>query len=303
MSIHSSIIVNDASIIDFAYIDKQGKLKGNSINYSFAISGDTTPNEKVIVDFSTVKKAIKYHLDLSYEDNKMNGFDHKLWIIQGFSTCQVIKGKDKYMIQTPVLSLELPFDAVKLVPIIDLSNKVEIESMLTRDLQYKIASTIENNHNIQLKSFVNFDFKSIFTQPLVGFSYVHGLKDSTSYGCQNIAHGHYSYLQLLSNDNNEIVCTLRKQIAIALNDKILINKANIIDDTANTLTLAYTTKRGLFKLELNKQENKYILFDSETTIEFIAQYIKDSYGEELKEAGVYAFVVSEGLSKGAYLDL
>jgi 6-pyruvoyl-tetrahydropterin synthase len=297
MSINSSIIVNDATVIDFAYIDAHGRLRGNSMNYSFAVSGQTSSHEKVVVDFSSIKKSIKQYIDLSNADNRLNGFDHKLWIIQGLSQCELVKLKDRYVITTPCLKLELPFDAVKSVPIIDLDNKNEVEHMLTRDLQSKLG------HKIQLQSFIDFGFKSRFNQPLIGFSYVHGLKDSTSYGCQNIAHGHYSYLQLLSKAENDSVKTLRKQIVIDLNDKILINKENILDDTQSTLLLSYTTERGLFRLELNKALNSYILFDTETTIEFIGQYILDMYRDELKEAGVYAFVVSEGLNKGAYVDI
>lgn len=297
MGINSTIIVNDASLVDFAYIDNHGQLKGGSFNYSFAISGETTPNEKVIVDFSTIKKKIKSYLDLSDSDNKMNGFDHKLWIIQGYSTCNLIKMNKGYFIETPVLSLKLPFDAVKSVACLDIQNTNEIEGMLTRDLQYKLGQ------KVNLKSFVDFSFRSKFSSPTLAFSYVHGLKDSTSYGCQNIAHGHRSYLQLLSDKDNDIVKTVRKQIVTDLQDAILINKENIVDEDHNLLKIKYTTVRGDFELSLKKEENKFIVFDTETTIEYIGQYIKEMYFDELKDANVYAFVVSEGLNKGAYVEL
>jgi hypothetical protein len=51
----------------------------------FALSLQIPSTEKVVVDFSTVKKSIKEIID-----HKETGFDHKLWVIEGWSKCEVI---------------------------------------------------------------------------------------------------------------------------------------------------------------------------------------------------------------------
>ena len=72
--------MQQVTTIDYAYINTEGQLLGGSYNADFEVTGDIEFNEQVVIDFGKVKKAIKQIID-----GKFHGFDHKLWIIDGYS--------------------------------------------------------------------------------------------------------------------------------------------------------------------------------------------------------------------------
>jgi len=293
----SSIFNNELTVVDHAYINDYGKIIGGSFLPSFIVSGELDPVEKVVIDFSTVKKNIKNIIDNHYFELEQNGLDHKLWIIEGYSLCEYILNTEGTIntieINTPCCKLILPLDAVKLIKgclnysISEIGKYMEnfVETKLSTKYFQKGIKVKCNNSTRPVLPLSN--------EPYSIFTYTHGLKDSTSYGCVNLAHGHLSYIQIKNGD-----IQILNEIASYLNGAIIINKANIINKSYNNITIGYThPDRGEFFGSFQRDNNKLIILETETTIEYIIEYICEKFN--LQEFDLY---ISEGLTKGAYLN-
>lgn len=300
----SSIFLNNITVIDHAYIDDQGCIRGGSFNPNFIVSGKPDFQEKVVVDFSTIKKDIKKIIDKHEPDVFTNGLDHKLWIIEGYSNIEnfdITKDKQRLIIQTPNVKIELPPDAVKHIPVIngqtpDYSNLYigyALENYVKQHLQQLYPDA-----RIDVKCINTVDEHVALNASTRPFHYVHGLKNSTSYGCQNIAHGHRSFIH--ADIDDPLVFNRLKIIAEELDNTVFVYEENIIKIDSNTLTIGYSTKqRGNFSMTLNTDTHKIIVLSTETTIEFLVSYINQRYGKDLFFCGAKTIYVSEGLSKGA----
>lgn len=282
----SSIFLNDISVIDHAYINEEGQVIGGSFHCSFIVTGETDPTEKVVVDFSTIKKDIKDVID--GED----GFDHKLWLFMVSSNYSFTK-VDEIMVEitTPASVLKLPRNAISMIPFAkNYTDIVNLELFIADVVELALYNKYKG---MDLK--VKCILKENFVLPagtsdwnVIPFRYVHGLKDSTSYGCQNLCHGHYSYITTF--DYN---LQFKEDFK---NSVIFINKENIISETDEYIEVSYTTEqRGYFYGLFYKNRNVLIVLDTETTIEFLAEYVKNKYDIN------GSFYISEGLSKGAYI--
>ncbi len=283
-------------MIDHAYINDKGQIIGGSYNPGFIVTGNVDSHEHVVVDFSTIKKDIKNLIDRHVSDFYANGFDHKLWFIEGYSLgtigADAPKDSTTVVIDTPAASLQIQRDALKII-----RNNIN-NTNSTYSVQY-IGYALESyltellteqypNINVNVQCFNNTHIHTIDQNcPLLYFTYSHGLKDSTSYGCQNIAHGHLSFFQ---HHNPTVVLS----VCVELDGTVFINKENIVNDDDEAITIKYVSERGLFFAKYNKQLNKIIVLDTETTIEYIAEYVKDKYA-------ISDFYISEGLSKGTYI--
>lgn len=287
-----SLFLNQLTIIDHAYIGKDHKVHGGSFNPSFIVSGEVDPHESVIVDFSTIKKDIKRIIDNHDHNNSNNGLDHKLLVLRN-SYNDIVYHKDTITIKTDTFETTMPCDAVKVIE--DIANysvkafgdylEVFLKEKLTEI--YPLINIDVKCNNSETPVFYRNDFIDYIL-----FRYVHGLKNSTSYGCGNLQHGHLSYIQSIELYNNpELVAKIKADI----DDCIFIFKENIIEEDADSITIGYKIDRGLFRSKYYKRFYKIVVLPTETTIEFLVQYIKDTY--KLTET----LFVSEGLSKGAVL--
>lgn len=319
MSEQATMFLNDLSVVDHAYVNYNGNVIGGSYNPSFLVTGKIDPVEKVVVDFSTVKKTLKQMID-----HNETGFDHKCWIIEGMSRCAVkvdgevvtdytLLDSDHFsstavvQIITPSLNMTAPKNAFKFIPRLTNYENYCTESAgkwFERYLNELFAPdgiVVECNNNVHIHTYLDQE-----QHPAAYFTYVHGLKDSTSWGCQNLAHGHLSFIQLESDAGAHVEQSLALKIADDLNRTVFINKANVIEpaEPSETTTIRYTTPRGEFigsYKDLPADGHKVRVLETETTVEFLISYIKATYADELKVAGIKALYVSEGLTKGAYI--
>lgn len=287
-----SLFLNQLTIIDHAYIGKDHKVHGNSFNPSFIVSGEVDPHESVIVDFSTIKKDIKLIIDNHDHNNSDNGLDHKLIVLKN-SYNDIVYHNNIITIKTDTFETTMPCDAVKVIEEISNYSVKAFGDYLEVFLKEKLTE-IYPLINIDVKcnnSEAPVFYSSNFIDYIM-FRYVHGLKNSTSYGCQNANHGHLSYIQSIELYNNpELVAKIKADI----DDCIFIFKENIIEEDVDTITIEYTTVRGLFRSKYYKKFYKIIILPTETTVEFLAMYIKERY---MLTEQLY---VSEGLSKGAMI--
>lgn len=306
----STMFLNDLTVVDHAYIDDKGRIVGGSFNPCFEVSGTPDPVEKVVVDFSTIKHDLKELIDAHSFVFDKNGFDHKVWIIEGYSNVSWIRmeGNSNYStvsITTPVLTLTVPGDAVKVIPQVD----ADVHPFYTAEyigaaLEQYLQPLLEAKYpkiNINVKCINTTDIHTPtlnVSRNAYRFRYVHGLKDSTSYGCNNIAHGHGSFISSEQDPSG-----ILELIAKELDNTLFVRSENIklfsTRDDSSLLTLSYETQRGLFEMIVDPNSHKIVVLNTETTVEFLAQYVKERYGSLMKTSGMESFCISEGLSKGA----
>lgn len=157
------------------------------------------------------------------------------------------------------------------------------------------------------------------------FRYVHGLKRSTSWGCQNIAHGHLSFVQVVLEPRGNSVQDegrgskmrfLSEELAMAiasdLNNRVFVNSDDIVeyeltDEPQEFKDLQYTSlSRGKMQWETVKSSALWST-GSDTTIENIVAEAFFMNRESLAELAktydaIGTLYVSEGLSKGAFIN-
>jgi len=294
----SKLFLSEISVVDHGFINYKGQVIGGSFNPSFVITGSIDETEKVVVDFSTIKKDIKGLIDRHIWDAYNNGFDHKLWFIEGYSQGTCIKVDDNYHIVTDACKLILPTDAVKIIAPIDGIAPEYSTTYIQKAFEVYLTTELMKLYpliGVEVECYNNINTHRVnTTQIYFMFTYSHGLKDSTSYGCQNIAHGHLSFIQ--SADSNAPLHHINKmkKVASDLGGAVFINRENIVFQDDSVIEIQYTTKRGQFFASYKTAENKLIVLDTETTIEYLAEYVKDTYN-------VTGFYISEGLSKGCVI--
>lgn len=324
----STMFLNEMTIVDHAFIDTQANIVGGSFNPSFLVSGKIDPVEKVVVDFSTIKKRVKAMID----DDDL-GFDHKCWVIEGFSSCRVlVDGKEvtdyalldsnhfSHEAPTEVIThhahIKAPKNAFKFIKRFEGSENYSIENAGVWFAEYLNELFAEEGITVVCKNTVNAHTYLDRDRHDIGyFSYVHGLKDSTSWGCQNIAHGHLSFLQIDSDSTFEDEQYLVRRIARELDYTVFVNKVNHVQESSiddDLMLVAYDSNRGHFETTYRLKDStseaaankmKIVKLETETTIEFLVEHIKTRYADELVEIGAKGLYVSEGLSKGAYVEL
>lgn len=290
---NSIMFLSNVTCIDHAYIDQEGMIIGGSYNPNIMVAGKVDEVENVVVDFSTIKKDIKALID-----DKETGFDHKLWIIEGFSKYKLSYTEDltHAIIDTPFFSIKLPTNAIRVFSASSHSEAWAMEEYLFESLKKKYPLT-----SIDIEFDTRMDHPPSINTDLHKFRYTHGLKNSTSWGCQNIVHGHLSYIAGICNWDKRIEANaLLQQIAVYLDTKMFAWKENVRFNE-----IKYSTCRGEFHLksEPSIEFFKIVYMENETTIENIVDYIVNKFRKQLIEVGMHFLYVSEGLNKGAVISV
>jgi len=284
----SSMFLRNVTCIDHAFVTDAGFIEGGSYHQEIVVTGEIDEHEQVVVDFSAVKKQIK-----SIIDDKEKGFDHKLWIIKGYSDCQVNDLENGYVrVVTPHHILVAPRNALK---IIDGYSKYHSspKDAVEFQMQQEIQDGLNEANNVD---FIRVELrltKEVFGSTPVTFTYFHGLKNSSSWGCNNIAHGHTSFVEVY-DDLGKRIPEVEKLIAYYIDGAMMIFKDNL--ETPNKI--AYETPRGRFSLAFTDKV-KTIVMDKETTIENIVEHVCAQLKPVLDYHAVSRVHISEGLQKGA----
>ena len=290
----SSMFLGDTTNIDYAFINERGNIVGGSIRPKFVVTGKVDPIEQVVVDFSAIKKAIKKLID-----DPDRGYDHKLWVLPT-SKCAVRWYDDSstVTVSAPGVSIEGPSNILKVLDYADPATDISdyLESNL-KELYPDVSITVDTvaTHT--------FDLMPQCNSGAFSFTYVHGLKNSTSWGCQNIAHGHFSYLSA-ETTNVAATDTVLKAIADELQETIFAWVANLSEEEDNDAAyIDYTSNRGRMHMSIDTIAHKLVVLETETTVEHLVDYVAAKWHQELVDAGVTRLYVSEGLSKGACTQL
>lgn len=313
---NSSIFFNEPTVIDHSFIAGDGGCYGGSVNPSFFVSGDVSEDENVVLDFSSGKKRIKDAID----DND-NGFDHKCWIVRGISNFDSVyavedkrgvsdwdylaSGEDPdrvLTVSTRRLIITAPKSAFRFC--LNQGNFADIYAAIEMEMKLWLQQTMPE-FGFGVRMCANAVPSTI--KPYQLFRYVHGLKNSTSWGCQNIAHGHLSYIDVEVPKETDLGFKeqILKSIAKTLDNTIFISSENYTrSEYFHTIQYESQT-RGEFIMEMPVQRpfHKFIVLETETTIEHIIEYVAAKFAPQLQSLKATRLYVSEGLSKGALMEL
>lgn len=312
----SSIFFNEPTVIDHSFIAGDGGCYGGSVNPSFYVTGSVTADENVVLDFSSGKKVLKGWID----DND-NGYDHKCWIVRGVSNFDSIydvaerRRRDDWdflcsdqepnkilTVSTRRLIITAPKSAFRFV----LNNQgfPDVYSAVETDMKLWLESKMPD-FAINVRMCANPVPSTI--KPYQLFRYVHGLKNSSSWGCQNIAHGHLSYIdcETPKDVDPEFKEQILKSIAKTLDNTIFISAENYTKSEHFHEIRYESQTRGEFSMEMPVAHpfHKFVVLETETTIEHIIEFVAARYKTQLKSIKATRLFVSEGLSKGALIDL
>lgn len=297
----STLFISDLTTVDHAVLLPNGGLLGNSFNVSVKVTGKVTVTEKVVEDFGSIKKRIK-----AFIDDKEEGFDHKLWIPIEHDRKLFVPGISMYHRQGEDWGLNVPKNAVKFVPFDTDPGSFRKNTEIS--LEHYLAEKMPNlSFKVQTNQITRLPFTTLQSEAPSMFRYTHGLRDSTSWGCQNIAHGHLSFLHLRSNSDTCGTKAKRLQADIAkhLNNAIFIRRENVLDQAdSKFINISYYSRdRGLFQYYFKKELNHYLILESETTIEYLAEFVHDFWRKDMVACEVGEVYVSEGLMKGAVVEV
>lgn len=306
----NSIFLNNVTLVDAAYLSYHGRPIGVSVSPVFLVSGSVSNDEEVVVDFSKCKKIIKDMID-----DQENGFDHKLWVDPESNALTGLRhSNDSVHLQTEFLALSVPQNAVRYVP--NLTTNVhtflpyvatEMENFLNErmaylgvDVQVSIPMP-EPVNQAGLCMLYNLNSGDIETE---SFKYTHGLPKSSSWGCQNILHGHESFVTVGGGDDIGRMDLIERILKF-------VDGAYLYDETLEGYSIHdgagegdfgtshyYVTARGAFSLSLSHKVQT-IGIEGAPTIENITTFVAKTFAKELEAAGVTLLAVSEGLWKGS----
>jgi 6-pyruvoyl-tetrahydropterin synthase len=305
----STIFMNNLTAIDFAYLtptvmpDKISPLTGGSLQLSATVTGKLDDHEAVVVDFSKIKKDIKNLVD----DNE-NGFDHKLWVPDDYNTnhpqIEIYEEAGELQITTPNFNTICPTNAVRFV-------SYDIADCIRKYLQEELEILYPK---IGIKIKVDLSTEMIVPDSMrphiLPFRYVHGLKNSSSWGCQNINHGHLSWLAICDKGGNGIPIPVDFYVRLnnELNGACFVWDKNIIpSDNNDIVNIGYKCERGYFESSYSKSA-KLRVINTDTTVENLVSWFIDFYRNELtsgvlKAKGAYSVTMSEGLTKGSIKEI
>lgn len=300
-----NIKIDDVTCLDGAevWIDKNAEdyvvLSGFSKMVSVEVAGKLQKEEQVIVDFSNLKYALKYYID---EYN--NGFDHKLFISNDlFESDNVeiqVKGsngakRDGLRILKPNGEVAFQVEGRKFLRVYGDDTRHSLEEFMSDYL----TDCLQNHYGEKyLKAWVTLHSKPVHAHDgdyRATFQYMHGLCKSSSYGCQNIVHGHSSFVQVF-NKNGDVDEFASNMIAQYLDGCYIYNDAHAKTSNGKLLKIGYKSlERGKWKLYIPPSYSLPIC--AEPTIENIIDHVCIVFEDELKAAYASEVVISEGLSK------
>lgn len=302
----STIYIKNLTVIDHAWINQHGVPVGGSFNPTFLLTGALDQDERVVVDFGTAKKMLKAIID-----DPTDGLDHKLWVFDTPIDYQLNKEhvashwfEAKFGDQHAVRRIPLSYR--------EYSKTGKLAAWMGEWLSLKLAEMGQRvKVEVQLESR---DFDRIRSHPEAPsphartFTYTHGLAKSTSWGCQNVVHGHLSWVYADATSDVELV---NENLARLLDLKYFYNqkhRTGVFRDS-----ISYESRdRGLFTFDCNHAPFKdsevgsqfqAIAINDEPTIEALARWVAVQHFAMLKDKGVTKIYLSEGPTKGCVFNL
>lgn len=303
MQNRATMFFDNVTDLDCAVINN-GKVVGRSFRIAAEVTGPIQTEEQVVIDFSACKKEMKRLID----DAEL-GFDHK------FIACtkddldgayaRKPNGTERSYISADAFSA---IGDTHMFNIIDSAFSEDILVSLRRAIEAMLAEGLDKLMELDEGSI---DVRLLPLDPLevtsgnnrLPFNYVHGLKNSTSYGCQNIIHGHSSFIEAFDDQGAPVPLShLINIFDIAFNYDVVVTTSDNVATRDSATVIEYESKsRGVFKMETT--QDVWVLDYPDTTVENLAHYIAVQNRDSLLRNKISRIRVSEGLSKGAVVHM
>ena len=313
----------DAAVIDYRSIRDGGPLfVGHSWMVDATVSGPVEKKEGVVYDFGAFKKLMKEYCDGTGPDHKAiitlpsaesdRKFSEHTSTSPGRTHTRVNYGNREHDITLTVpicregnpgaaFKVRLDFEAMAV--------EHALEVRMCADFAQFLEEKLPGHQDVK----VSFELRKRPTaHNEVEFTYCHGLPASTSYGCQNILHGHRSFLRLpeIGDTDSKLkshLLQLLQKLAGRIDGKYLVNSAHLIgydgpDNDEDNMCVSYTSlSRG--KFQLNLPSSDVVVLNNHTTVEHLSAYLSDLIAKEPEFSALrgHTIFVSEGVSKGAVI--
>lgn len=270
-----SLFVNQLTHIDVSLWCSQRGLVGCSWQVDAVLDGELG-EDGMLFNFGEVKPWIKRTLD--------SGLDHTLLVPTQAPGVTVMECPEGVCVRTTIpypMEVRGPKEAFSLLP----WHAIELDSVAEHLSQQLTEQRPENVHQVTL---------TLSDEAIDGavYGYTHGLKRHLG-NCQRIAHGHRSRLYIWQH--NERQPQLEQQWAAWLDNRYLLEQADITARDHDTLTCGYRAVQGDFSITL--PQSLCTVLPGPTTVENIAAWLTK---EVATQGGVTTRVQAfEGINKGA----
>lgn len=276
------LFVDNLTVIDFAYLDPNRGLVGESWIADVVLGGELD-EQGMVFDFSNVKRTIKRVID--------ELVDHRLVVPRGYEGVAWTEEKPDTFTWTLTDGSRIvhrgPDEAV-----VWLSAERVVPSAVAALLERELLAVLPGNvTDVQIH---------LREEVIEGcyYHYVHGLKKHLG-NCQRIAHGHRSPIRIDRNGHRDY--DLEKRWATLWCDIYVGSEEDVsgrwVDETGVAyVTFEYEANQGEFALTLPEQ--RVYMMTTDTTVELIAAHMADELKAEFPEDSIRVKAY-EGVGKGA----
>lgn len=270
-----SLFVKQLTHIDASLWCPKRGLVGCSWQVDAVLDGELG-EDGMLFDFGEVKPWIKRTID--------NGLDHTLMVPTQAPGISITECTEGLCITTTLpypMEVRGPKEAFSLLP----WQAITLDSVGEHLSQQLTEQRVTNVHKVTL---------TLSDEAIEGaaYGYSHGLKRHAG-NCQRIAHGHRSQLNIWQHDERQP--QLEQQWAAWLDNRYLIEEADIASHDNDTLSCRYQATQGMFAITLPTP--RCVVLPGPTTVENIAAWLAKEVGEQ---SGVATHVQAfEGVNKGA----
>jgi len=274
----ASLFVNELTVIDFSYLDVTRGVVGESWILDVTLNGELN-DEGMVFDFGLVKKQIKHAVD--------EGLDHKFLIPARLPGLQILQDDEDFHFefhndQGLHIEYKSPREAIYLLN----SDQLDIDQVSEVIRKHLMTIVPENVSEIKI---------GLYPQAIQGafYHYSHGLKKHQG-DCQRICHGHRSPIEIVRNGQRDE--KIETSIANLWRDIYLITKEDLLAENDQLYVLGYESEQGHFELSISK--DRCYLFDTDTTVELIADHLAHKIQNEYPNDSIEVRAF-EGFKKGA----
>ena len=275
------LFIDNLTVIDFAYLDHQRGLVGESWIADIVLGGELD-EQGMVFDFGNVKRTIKRVID--------ERVDHRLVVPAG-ATC--LQREDS----PGCLAWHLDDHS-------HIRHQGPEQSVVFLDHQEVVPSAVARLLERELKVVLPANVTTVevtLREELIEgayYHYVHGLKKHLG-NCQRIAHGHRSPIRIDRNGHRDR--DLENRWAKLWQDVYVgseedVTRRWVAGDGTAYVTFEYEADQGEFALTM--PESRVYMLDSDTTVELIAAHIAERLQSEFP-ADTIRVKAYEGVAKGA----
>ncbi|MGQ0619620.1 MAG: 6-pyruvoyl trahydropterin synthase family protein [Panacagrimonas sp.] len=271
------LFVEQLTVLDFAYLDPQRGLVGESWIVHVELEGELD-RQSMVLDFGEVKRSLKRLIDGSMDHTLLvpeKAPETRLTEVAGSLEVQFTSARGLIEHRSPRCAVTCLPDAV-----IEPDSVAEYLVQLVRPV---VPASVRR---------VGFQ---LLPEAIAGpsYHYVHGLKKHQGH-CQRIAHGHRSKIEVRAQGQRD--SELEQQIAQDWADIYLGTRDDVIAQRPDRIRFGYESPEGRFELEL--PASCVDLLETDSTVERIAEHLLAASIERRPGARL-EIRAYEGVMKGA----